>query len=264
MIRTPSVAATALLLLSGTAHAGWTAKQSSTSGGKNESADLFFENDFFRIDPDKTTSVIIDLNGGKLTFLNHERKKHASITIEEVIKLRDQQLAEVKKQLPNMPPEMRKQMEAQIKMMEGEASGKRALDLKDQNKKDKVNGYECKVYTWSATDGGGEACIADKNVGVDPAAFKKATEKLADKLAVLSGGRGGPSSFAMLQLGKHGFPVRTKQKVSYGEKSIEVVSEMSDIKNAKIEADKFQPPKDYEKSDLANVIGPGPGGAPKP
>src|SRR2546430_13074465 len=88
------------LLGSTTAHAGWTAKQTSSTDGKEESADLYFENDLFRIDPDKSTSVIIDLNKGNLTFLNHEKKKHAEITLEDAIKLRDEQISKMEQNVP--------------------------------------------------------------------------------------------------------------------------------------------------------------------
>src|SRR5882724_872191 len=165
-----------LVLSSSPAFAGWTAKQSSTSGGKTEMADLSFDNDFFRIDSGQNApSVIIDFGAGRLTFLNHEKKKHASITLEEVMAMRDQQIAMMKKELPKMQPEMRKQVEEQIKLAEGNGKdAKKSLALKDSKKKDKINGYDCEVYTWTAPDGDGEACIAAKAAGVDPASFKKA------------------------------------------------------------------------------------------
>src|SRR5207248_2627359 len=122
-----------------------------------------------------SSSVIIDLEAGRLTFLNHKDKKHASITIEEIIKMRDAQIAQIKAQLPSMPPEVKKQMEDQIKLMEG---GEKSadLDVKTTGKKDKVNGYDCEVFKWTGSDGGGEACIATKITGVDPSGFKKMTE----------------------------------------------------------------------------------------
>src|SRR4029077_33966 len=115
--------------------------------------------------------------------LNHEKKKHAEITLEEVIKLRDQQIEQMEKMLPQLPPETRKQVEAQLKAIKGDGKPKKQLELKSLGKKDKVNGYNCELYTWSAADCDGEACIADKSVGVDPAPFKKATEKMSEKLS---------------------------------------------------------------------------------
>jgi hypothetical protein len=257
----PSAVVAALLFVawSGIAHAGWTAKLTSGSQGPKQSADLFFDNDFFRTDAQNAPTLIVELNTGKVTILNHRLKKHVSVTLDEMVKLRDQNIAELKKQLPNMPPEMRKQLEDQIKLMEGQGKGpKKDLVLKDLKKKDKVNGYDCNLFSWSAPDGDGEACIADKIEGVDATQFRKATAKLADKLAAISGG---PSSYAMLTLGTHGFPVRTKQKMKLGDKQLEVISEMSEIKTAKLEPAKFQPPTDYEKGDLPSVLGSGGGAA---
>jgi hypothetical protein len=254
MIREPFAVLIPLMLASPDAHAGWTAKLTSSSGGPKQTAELFFDNDWFRTDSEKAPSIIIDLGNGKLTILNHAKKKHATVTLDEMVKLRDKNIQELKAQLPKMQPEMRKQLEDQIKLMEGQGPGaKKDLALKDAKKKDNVNGYACNVFTWSASDGDGEACIADKVGGVDPLAFRKSTEKLADKLSVISGG---PATYAILSLGKHGFPVRTKQKVKLGAQEIEIVSEMSDIHAAKIAAEKFQAPKEYEKSDLMSVIQP--------
>jgi hypothetical protein len=237
----------------GVARAGWTAKLTSSSDGPKQSAELFFDNDHFRTDAENAPTLIVELNTGKVTILNPKLKKYASVTLDEMVKLRDQNIAELKKQLPNMPPEMRKQLEDQIKLMEGQgAKAKKDLALTDQKKKDKVNGYDCNVYTWSAADGDGEACIAEKIAGVDATEFRKATAKLADKLSAISGG---PSSYAMLTLGTHGFPVRTKQKLKLGDKQLEVVSEMSDIKTTKLDPAKFQPPKEYAQGDLPSVLG---------
>lgn len=235
------------------AAAGWTARQVSTGSGPPQSATLTFDDGYFRIDPDKAPSVIVDVAHERLTFINHDTKRYATKTIAELKALRDQQIAQVKQELPGMPPEVRQQVEARIKAVE--AGGAKDLGLKPLDKSEKVNGYTCKLYTWSAADGGGEACIAS-SIGADDAAFRKATTKLADKLAALSGGQAGPSSFAMLELGKHGFPVRTKQSIEISGQKIEIVSEMRDIKAEKIDPSRFQPPKEYKPDTLQAVMDP--------
>jgi hypothetical protein len=235
------------------ASAGWVAKQTTKGegAGAGQSATLSFDNDLLRIDSEPNPSVIIDIGAGKFTFLNHQKKKHASITFAEVIKMRDQQIAMIKEQLPKMPPEVKKQFEEQLKAMQG---GESALKLKATGKKDKVNGYECEIFTFVTTEGEGEACIASKCPGVDVEGFKKAIIKLSDRLAALGGG---PGSFtASLQLGKYGIPVRTKQPFKADAKQrVEAVSEMSEIKTTKIDPTRFKVPGDYKEDDLKRVMG---------
>jgi hypothetical protein len=216
-----------------------------------QTSTLFFEKGLFRVDPDAGSTVVIDLTAGKFTFINHKEKKHASITVEELIKMRDQTLAQMKAQLPNLPPEVKKQVEAQI--AEAEGAPKAESIPKDTGKKEKINGYDCNVWAWKQADSANEACIASK-LGIDVKEFASATAKLSDRLSKATGGKGGTGMFAMLELGKHGFPVATKRVIKQGETTVEAISEISEIKPGKIEAVKFEVPKGYESGDLQSVM----------
>lgn len=127
MLSKTSMALLPLLFTSITAHAaGWTATQESRSvNGSSDPAktaqtsSLFFEKGLFRIDQDPTSSVIIDLQAGRFTFLNHAKKEHASVTVEELIQMRDKAMSEMKAQMPKLPPEVRKQIERQLAEVEG-------------------------------------------------------------------------------------------------------------------------------------------------
>jgi hypothetical protein len=262
MIRTPALMTLIFALTpAASAYAGWTAKQVSKSVGGDakqvsQKSELLFDRDLFRIDQEDNTSVIMDLSTGKMTMLNHKSKQHASLTLEQMVAMRDQQLAMMKAQLPQMPPEIRKQAEAKLK--EIEESAKLAIAPKSTGKKDKVGAYDCTLYTWTAPDGENEACVAT-SVGVDVSGFAKATAKLAEKLSAV--GAGSPS-FAMLQLGKHGFPVRTKRTIKNGGQSIDAISEVSEIKEAKLDAAKFQVPPGYKETDFMTLAGASTGSAP--
>lgn len=246
----------ALLGATSTAYAGFTAKQESRSvGGGNvppQSSTIAFEKGQMRMDPDADSTVIVDLVGGKFTFINHKDKKHAAITIDEMVQMQQQMIVQMKAQLPNMPPEVKKQVEAQIAELESPA--KPEATPKATGKKDKVNGYDCSIYTWKQGGRENEACIANK-VGVDVKEFADASVKLTERFNKASGGKGGAGMFAMLELGKHGFPVRTKQKMTQGETTFEVIQEMKDIKSEKVDAAKFEVPAGYEKGDLQSVMG---------
>jgi hypothetical protein len=195
--------------------------------------------------------VVIDLGGGKFTFINHKDKKHASVTVEELADMRNQMLAQMKQQLPNLPPEVKKQVEAQI--AEAEGAPKPEATPKSTGKSLKVNGYDCTVFAWKEGESANEACISSKLV-IDVKEFSTATTKLSDRLSKATGGKGGSGMFAMLELGKHGFPVQTKRTIKQGETTIEAVSEISELKTTKLEPAKFEVPKGYEKGDLKSVM----------
>lgn len=239
------------------AEAGWTAKLTSKSTGMKaepQTSNLYFEKGLFRVDADAGTTVVMDLGAGKFTFINHKDKKHASITVDEMIKMRDQTLAQMKTQLPNLPPDVKKQVEAQI----AEAEGTPSPDSipKATGKTQKVNGYDCTVYAWKQGMSSNEACMASK-LAVDTKEFAAATSKLSERLNKATGGKAASGMFAMLELGKHGLAVQTKNTMKQGETTIEAVSEMSEIKTAKLEPAKFEVPAGYEAGDLQSVMGGG-------
>jgi hypothetical protein len=241
-----------------TAYAGFTAKQDNRSVGAGsiptQSSTLMFEKGMLRMDPDKDSTVVIDMIGGKFSVISHKDKKHASVTIEELVQMQQQTVVQMKAQLgnPQMPPEIKKQLEAQIAELDSPA--KPEATPKATGKKDKVNGYDCSIFTWKQMGRDHEACIATK-VGVDVKEFAGSAVKLTERFTKASNGKGGSNMFAMIELAKHGFPVRMKQTIVQGATTMEAIQEMREIKAEKIEAAKFEIPAGYEKSDIQSVMG---------
>lgn len=236
------------------AEAGWTAKLTSKSTGTKaepQISSLYFEKGLFRVDADAGTTVVMDLGAGKFVFINHKDKKHASITVDEMIKMRDQTLAQMKTQLPNLPPEVKKQVEAQIAEAEGAPNPESVP--KATGKTQKINGYDCTVYAWKQGPSANEACLSSK-LSVDTKEFAAATAKLSERLNKATGGKAASGMFAMLELGKHGLAVQTKSTLKQGENTVETVSEMSDIKAEKVAPAKFEVPAGYEAGDLQSVM----------
>lgn len=244
----------------GLAEAGWHAKQIDRSGADKppQESHLFCEAEQLRVDQPDKNSVIIHLGSGTFTMLDHAKKAYFSITLEEMLGMRDRMMQQMKAQLKDMPPEVQKQMEAQMKAVEGTSSAEAQIQLKATGKKETVHGYSCEVYQWTAPDGVGEACIAHK-LSVDMKPFIAATAKLGDKLAKLTGGKQGPAAFAMLTMAKQGFPIRTKRSSQVGGNTVEITSEITSIEAMKIDGAKFQVPKDYARQDMGQMMG---GGAP--
>jgi hypothetical protein len=245
-------AAGALVLPAAHAHAGWTAKLTASSGAgpekRTQSVQLAFDNGTLRVDQDADSTLIVDLKTGKVTGLRHSTKQHASLTLEQQVQMMQSSLAQMKAQLPQLPPEIKAMAEQQIKVIE---SG--TPPIENTGKKDKANGYDCAIYSWKAPNGDGEACVATK-VGADLGDFTKAASALVEKRNKMVGGKGSPADMVLLQFGKIGLPVRTKRTVKQGGMSIDVVEDISEIKEAKIDAAKFAVPADYKEGDLQAVL----------
>lgn len=238
------------------ARAGWTATQTSKSIADKgtpvpQTAKLSCDKSQFRVDQADDSSVIIDLESAKVTILNHSKKQWGAMTLDELKALRDKQIGQMKAALPNLPPEVKKKVEEQLAVLEGKAK-KADPGIKATGKKDKVGGLDCAIYTWTAQEGPGEACVATK-VPAEVTAFTKSFTQLSEKLGSISGGAG---MSAIATLGKYGFPVRTRHALTNGEVTVEVITETTDIKEAKIDPARFVPPADYAKTDLLSMTGP--------
>jgi hypothetical protein len=235
------------------AQAGWVATQTSKSLGAGtpipQVSKLAYEKNFFRIDNPDETSVILDLASGKVTLLSHKKKLFAAMSLDDIKKQRDEYLAKARSQLPSMDAQTRATVEAHLAEIEGRAK-KEDLKLNPTGTKDKVAGYDCAVFRWTSRDGDGEACIAARPP-IDVVAFTKDMLRLADRVGNAGGGVGGSFS----ALGKHGFPMRTKQTMMNGSTMLDVVTEITELKEQKVEGTRFHVPGDYKPSDAQTVMG---------
>ncbi|MCB9655681.1 MAG: hypothetical protein H6729_16275 [Deltaproteobacteria bacterium] len=251
-----SVATLALIPLFGSwAFArGWHAVQShQTTGSKTtQKSELYYARDKLRINTDDNkTSVVVDIDSGKFTFLDHTQKRYASITFEELVALRDRTIAEMKAQLPKMPPAIRQSIEERLKALE-DPKAQATPKLKPLGKRDRIGKFNCERFTWDTTDGSGEACIA-KKPGIDITEFVKASTKLSKRLASL-GANSAAGDMAILQLAEYGLPVETRRKMSFGGSEIETTTTITSLENAEVPETQFAAPKGYGAESFEDLM----------
>ncbi|MBK8012593.1 MAG: DUF4412 domain-containing protein [Deltaproteobacteria bacterium] len=251
---------------------GWHAVQShQTTGSKTtQKSELYYARDKLRINADNDkTSVVVDIDSGKFTFLDHPRKRYASITFEELVALRDRTIAEMKAQLPKMPPAIRQSIEERLKALE-DPKAQAAPKLKPLGKKTRIGKFDCERYAWDSADGSGEACIS-KKPGVDITEFVKASGKLSKRLAKLGAGSAA-GDMAILQLAEYGLPVETRRKLSFAGSEVETTTTITSLETAEVPDSQFAAPKDYGAETFEDLMrsqsqptaGPTPAPAPSP
>lgn len=249
---------TGLLFTAGPAHAGWYAKQTHTSGRGSQDSEMYYEDHKLRIDnPDKTT-VLVEMGSGNFTFIDHGKKMVATATLDELIKLRDEMMTQMRAQLKAAPPEIRSQIEKSLD--DQDKAMKQDPKLEKSGKTDKIAGVACQIYTWKAPDGDGEACMADKP-GVEMGDFRKDAAGLGKKLSAMGVGKSA-TSVPLLQLAEYGFPMKNKRTMSMGPQTMEMTTEIKELKAQKVGADKFSTPADYQKKTFKELMMAGAGGPP--
>lgn len=241
------------LLLTGltvsAAPTGFSALQRSKSGESaiEQTAELSYGHHHLRVDH-PGQRLLIDFETGALTVIDLGKKQYARVTLEEMVALRDKQLATIQAALDrappgSIPPEAKKQMEAQL--AEAKSVANRSIEAKPTGEKDRVSGVACSVFAWSASDGRGKACIA-KKLPFDASAFRKDSLRLSSRMRTLGAGSAA-SSMAILQLGKHGFPLKIEQTMSLGAQEVAITSTFENLRAAKHPKSHFAPPAGFEK-----------------
>jgi hypothetical protein len=246
-----------LLLFSPTSAfaAGWTATQVGSTGeggGGGNQATLFYDGGRFRIDAGNK-SYVLEFKTEKFLFIDHDQKKYASATLDEVIALQNQILETMKKSVAQLPELQRKIAEAQIAKLEKSAKSKARPDVKKTGKKETINGYACEVVTWVDDFGDNEACIAEK-MPVDVKGFLTESAALSKRLAEKGASNATPTQ-ALLHL--PGFPVRTKRTEKMGPQQMISMTEIKDMKAYTSNAETFAAPKAYQKGTLQQIVAPG-------
>jgi len=234
---------------------GWTATQQHT-GPQTESGTqsrLTYARHRLRIE-DRERTVILQLDSGAMTYIDPATKRWARVTLAELVKMRDEKLAELEQRIEALPPALQKQLRAQLEAQK--RADRRPLDLVETGESDTVNGYACRVHRWKSSSGEGAACIA-KDVRVDLSAFQSDLEKLGARMLEL-GATGTVGSMNFLRLSERGFPVRTRQTVQIAPgRTVELTSTFSDFET--VEDVDLAPPDGYRQVDfeslMANVAG---------
>jgi hypothetical protein len=249
-----SLALVVLLALPSSAFAGWSATQLSTTGQGSQSSEakLFYDSSRLRIDAGSKTYVL-EFGPDRFLFIDHQAKRYASATLDDVIALQNQILGDMKKSIAQLPSPQREIAQAQIEKLEKGAKARATPDVKRTGKKQTVNGYACEMVTWSDEFGQNEACIAAK-MPVDVSVFLKESARLSERLAEKGASNATPTQ-ALFQL--PGFPVRTKRTESVGPTQLISTTEIKNVKAFKASGDTFAAPKTYQKGTLSSIVAPG-------
>jgi len=249
-----------LFAFSGSAQAGWYAKQEASGGqGKTKmTAEMFYENGALRIDQvlaasNQSTSVIVQMKDGKMTLLNHGQKAFHTMSIDDLVKAQKGMIEGLKAMKDRLPPEEQKKLEAQLKQLEAK---KDPPTPKPTGKKDKVAGFVCDFYTWKTDTSEGEVCLA-KKTGIDMKSFAEDAARLGKTLSSFANADQGAMAF--LTLADKGFPVRVKQRMKVQPPGapqaiwIESSSEVQELKAMKVPAAKFAVPDGYAEQQIPKM-----------
>jgi hypothetical protein len=260
----PAATVAALCLAAHPAHAGWTAVQHhfDPAGKELGTSRMTYGHHKLRIDSQGRT-MVIDLRTGSMSIIDPSSKSYSTITVQQMVAMRERMRSQLEQQMDQLPPEMRAELQKQLDVQE--AAVKTSLKAKKTGRTDTVHGVKCTVYTWNRPEGPGEACIASQ-LAADVGQFREDLVAFSQKMAQLSAG-GVTESMAFLQLGEYGFPVRTKQRVDLGPKSMELVATFSDIENRSVAPSFFDPPAGFTERSAEEIMramtgGAGPGASP--
>ncbi len=230
---------------------GWRAKQReqvSAQGNKPVVTEISYRDGKLRIDQGQISSLF-DLRSGRLTVLNHQEKSFITDTFEELAKVRDTLITNTRRQLPTLPPELKKDLEAKLKEYE-----RRDLGLpKATGKKLTVGAFSCEEYRAQSTGNDTTLCVA-KDVGVNLADFAKHGTAVAARLHKLRmGGSEGPGGAALFEVAKYGFPVKSSSKVTLSGQVFTTETELLEITASEVAPSEFEVPKGYQAKKLPDL-----------
>jgi len=259
------VFAAALSVMGGRALAadGLLLVQKTTSGGTTQTHQIQIESRRMRAESSGATGAkqIVVFDGVKqvLTMIDPEKKTYVQMTQEDVEKLGAQlsdAVAQMQKQMANLPPEQRAQIEA---MMKGRGVGAPAAGApKTQYRKtgtDIVGKWTCDKYEgFEGTQKTSEVCTVDpKALGFAASDFEVSKQLAAFFKKMLPQMAGQMFSIGSAEeQGYSGVPVR--QTMTLGGRQI--TSEITDISRQAFADSTFQVPAGYQKTSF---MGPGRG-----
>lgn len=227
---------------------GWTAlqTQSGPRGAPSEPSRLTYARHRLRIEGPGHVAIL-ELDSGAVTYVDRATKSWARVTLEELVQMRDAQLAKLAARIDELPDGVRESFRAQLKaQMEADQQVPR---LRATGDVDEVSGYACRVFRWTGPDGDGDVCIAAE-LPVDLEAFRADVEQLRARMEALGASRT-VGAMDFLRLGDRGFPIRTRQKIRLDDRTIDVTSTFSDFRPA--EDASLEPPDDYEQVSHAEL-----------
>jgi len=226
---------------------GWTAVQTQTGpAGAAGTSRITYADHRLRID-EGDRSAVLELSSGDVVYIDRAAKRWARVTLEELVKRRDEQLAALNARIDALPEPLREDFRAQLEAQR--AADLRGPEIERTDHTDEVSGYACRVHRWSEGDTRGDVCIAE-DLPVDLVAFRADVEALQDRLRSVGASRT-VQALDFSRLGERGFPVRIRQTVDLGPGQT-ATSVFSDF--APVRAPDMAPPPEFERVDYETLL----------
>jgi hypothetical protein len=284
MSRPAAVAALlAMLSVAAPAWAGWVIDEVVRAGGKTERNRQLLQANRIKtvsFEGDKVTqSVVMDLDAQTILHIDHAERVYTIATAKEYAEMMKQgfeavgqmgqqmaeQFKEMEKELKNLPPEQRRQIEAMMKQAQPQGSkpGAPALkpedcapdktDIKRTGKTVNVAGYDAigyQLFTNGKLDS--EVFIAPAITAIreiDPAKLERMMREIVRALPQCPPRGQLIGADPVWKLMKDGYPVRSVEQAGGS------VTEVTKAESRSIAAGEFQPPTGYARKTLKELMG---------
>jgi len=277
------VALLAMLTAATPAWAGWVIDEVVRTGGQTERHRQLLQSNRIKtvtFDGDKITqSVVMDLDAQTILHVDHADRVYTIATATEYAEMMKQgleaagqmggqmaqQLKEMEKELKNLPPEQRRQIEAMMKQAQppGTRQGTSAskpedcaadkVDIKGTGKRVSVAGYDAtgyQLFTNGKLDS--EVFIAPAITAIreiDPAKLERMMREIVQAMPQCPPRGQLLGADPVWKLMKDGYPVRS---VDQGGGS---VTEVTKAESRSIAASEFQPPAGFARKTLKELMG---------
>jgi hypothetical protein len=284
MSRPAAVAALlAMLSVAAPAWAGWVIDEVVRAGGKTERHRQLLQANRIKtvsFEGDRVTqSVVMDLDAQTILHIDHAERVYTIATAKEYAEMMKQgfeavgqmgqqmaeQFKEMEKELKNLPPEQRRQIEAMMKQAQPQGSkpGAPALkpedcapdktDIKRTGKTANVAGYDAigyQLFTNGKLDS--EVFIAPAITAIreiDPAKLERMMREIVRALPQCPPRGQLIGADPVWKLMKDGYPVRSVEQAGGS------VTEVTKAESRSIAAGEFQPPAGYARKTLKELMG---------
>jgi hypothetical protein len=284
MITTRALVALLAMLTAATpAWAGWVIDEVVRTGGQTERHRQMLQSNRIKtvtFDGDKITqSVVMDLDAQTILHVDHAERLYTIATAKEYAEIMKQgleamgqvggqmaeQLKEMEKELKNLPPEQRRQIEAMMKQAQPQGTKQGAstskpgdcapdkVDIKRTGKSVSVAGYDAtgyQLFTNGKLDS--EVFIAPAITAIreiDPAKLERMMRDIVQAMPQCPPRGQLLGADPVWKLMKDGYPVRS---VDQGGGSI---TEVTKAESRSIAASEFQPPAGFARKTLKELMG---------
>lgn len=217
-------------------------------------------------DEDKKAEAIFDLNTGVMIQIDNVNKRYVIAKPDEYFEfmknLTSKMNDEIQKQLSQLPPEKRAEMEKMMKSQglipSGNVSKPKKLTLRDTGSSESIAGYKSLKYELYEDGKLGEEIWISKDLKFSKEIDMKKLSKYIGKIKELTyNAKGGDGSIdgeekVFREIYESGFPMKT---IDHSSPDRVYVEEVEKVRISDIPDSEFQPHPDYKKITLNEMIG---------